>query len=460
MAACTLEHARPDNIVFFIETGFEFNQYGDLLAVFSSPCQSCDDGRIAAHPVQGLLDRQDIGIRGSLRHKVDDRLEGLIGVVHEDIAAADLLEDIAACGQTRNLLRFGIAVLTKPFKSVQSIELHQECQIQRALDGEYFFLCDREFLLQKREEPGIYTALHFQADGVAALSLFELLFDLLEQIRCFIFVNGQVCISRHAVGVGTDNIVIQKQISKVFPDDLLQENHAAGRRLRQLQYAGKNCRHLDCGELELFLFLRFPGCRFCIFTGCFIVFPFLACLFGLAQITGDTLAGSLYTCQKSADIQTLIANKGEGTGIVHCHRCQDREHLALEIVFDKSDLIRSQILVVFHDIQAIFPQAGQKLVIVGPVLLLHETVRVRQDGVELLLGSHACYVALFIARIDHILQGGNAHHEKFIQIGCGDAQELQSLKEGIVLVSGFAQTPAVKLQPAEFSVLIILRVCI
>ena len=44
-----------------------------------------------------------------------------------------------------------------------------------------------------------------------------------------------------------------------------------------------------------------------------------------------------------------------------------------------------------------------------------------------------------ISRMDLIFQGGNTHHEKFIQIGLRNGQKLQSLKKRHNLcISGFA----------------------
>ena len=56
MAACFLQHFCPDDIVLLIETGFQLHENRNLLAVLCCLSQSCDDRRIAADTVKGLLD--------------------------------------------------------------------------------------------------------------------------------------------------------------------------------------------------------------------------------------------------------------------------------------------------------------------------------------------------------------------------------------------------------------------
>ena len=83
---------------------------------------------------------------------------------------------------------------------------------------------------------------------------------------------------------------------------------------------------------------------------------------------------------------------------------------------------------------------------------------VLNDQVQLIRRRQSCEITLFGPRIDHVLQGCDPDHEKFIKVGCSDAQEFEPLKKRIVLVSGFAEAAAVKLEPAQLAVLIILGI--
>ena len=119
-------------------------------------------------------------------------------MVHEDITAADLFENIAAGGQARDLLGPGVTVLTKPLESVQTIQFHQECQIQRSVDLKDFLRGYGEFCFQEVKEPGVHAVLHFQADRIASLPLLELFFDLLEQVGGIVLVDREIRIAGDA----------------------------------------------------------------------------------------------------------------------------------------------------------------------------------------------------------------------------------------------------------------------
>ena len=80
------------------------------------------------------------------------------------------------------------------------------------------------------------------------------------------------------------------------------------------------------------------------------------------------------------------------------------------------------------------------------------------DTLKLLLGGKSCQIRLRIIRVDHVLEGRHADHEELVQIGRGDGQELQSLEQRIRLVSRFIEDPVVEVQPAKFTVRIILRI--
>ena len=90
-----LELARPDDVRLLVEAGLDLDQDDDLLAALGGPDQRLDDGRVARRPVEGLLDRQDVGVVGGLGDEpLDRRGERLVRVVDQDVAGADRGEDV------------------------------------------------------------------------------------------------------------------------------------------------------------------------------------------------------------------------------------------------------------------------------------------------------------------------------------------------------------------------------
>ena len=77
MAACLFQHSRPDNIILFIETGFQFHQNRDLLTVLRRLCQCRYDRRIAADTIQRLLDGQYFRVSRRLTDEIHHRRKAL-----------------------------------------------------------------------------------------------------------------------------------------------------------------------------------------------------------------------------------------------------------------------------------------------------------------------------------------------------------------------------------------------
>ncbi len=70
-----LELARPDDVVLFVEAGFELDQRGDLLAVLRGARERGDDRARTAGAIQRLLDGQHLRIVGRAVDEVHDGAE-------------------------------------------------------------------------------------------------------------------------------------------------------------------------------------------------------------------------------------------------------------------------------------------------------------------------------------------------------------------------------------------------
>ena len=93
MDALSFQTSGPFDIGFFIKAGFEFYQHGDLFAAFVGFKEAIDDRRVAADPVEGHFDGEDGRVLGGLAQKIDYWIEGIEGVVEENVALADDAED-------------------------------------------------------------------------------------------------------------------------------------------------------------------------------------------------------------------------------------------------------------------------------------------------------------------------------------------------------------------------------
>ena len=224
MTACPLQHFCPGNIILLIKTGLQFYQNRYLFSIFCCLSQSRDNRRIAADTIKGLLNSQHILIFCCLPHKIHHRIKGLVWMMHQDIPFTDCLENICTPIQFWHWLRSIFRCLIS-IKSIQSIHLHQESQIQRSANPVYAIFFDCKLFFQDLQQTLVDLFIYLQTDNFAPLTLLQLLLDLLQQIRCLIFVNGQIRISHDPIRMYTEYIITQEQLVHVSGDHIFQKDH-------------------------------------------------------------------------------------------------------------------------------------------------------------------------------------------------------------------------------------------
>ncbi len=224
MTARLLQHPGPDNVVLLVKPCLQLHQHRHLLAVFRRLGQGRNNGRIAADPVQGLFDGQDLGIPGRLADELHHRLKGLVWMVQQNVPLTDLVEDFTPLGQLGHRLGC-VSGSFQMVKSLQAIKLHKHRQIQGTVHHVYILVLNVKLLFQNVQKPLVTARRHFQTDGLPPLTLFQLLFNLLQQIRRLVLIYGQIRIAHNPVGVCAYDIVVQEELVHVPLNQLLQKNH-------------------------------------------------------------------------------------------------------------------------------------------------------------------------------------------------------------------------------------------
>ena len=84
-----LELARPADVGFLVEARHQLEHDRDFLAVLRGADQRLHQDRVGAGAVDRHLDADDLRVGCRLVEQVDDRLERLVRVVQQDVAAAD-----------------------------------------------------------------------------------------------------------------------------------------------------------------------------------------------------------------------------------------------------------------------------------------------------------------------------------------------------------------------------------
>ncbi len=93
--AGALQRARPADIGLLVETGLQLDQRGHGLAGLGRGDQRRDDRAVGRGAVERLLDREHARIARRLLQQLQHDVEGLVGVVDDEILAADRGEAIA-----------------------------------------------------------------------------------------------------------------------------------------------------------------------------------------------------------------------------------------------------------------------------------------------------------------------------------------------------------------------------
>ena len=181
MGAGSLQLACPDDVGLLVEAGLDLDQHHDLLAPLGGPDERLDDRRVTRRPVEGLLDRQHVGVVGGLGDEPLDRGgERLVRVVHQDVAQTDGREHVGRLVLVRRDEarrgdrdpRGGLEV-----RPVELGDRPQPGQVEHPADVVAVLLAEAESAKQEGPRRGGHGPLHLEADGLAEPSATELLLD-------------------------------------------------------------------------------------------------------------------------------------------------------------------------------------------------------------------------------------------------------------------------------------------
>lgn len=99
MGAGFREFVAPEDIGFFVESGFDFVEDGGIDAVFSGVDESLDDAGVVGDAVECNFDSLDRGVCRGFLDKVDDWVIGMVGEVKHDIVKGGDREERIGMGE-------------------------------------------------------------------------------------------------------------------------------------------------------------------------------------------------------------------------------------------------------------------------------------------------------------------------------------------------------------------------
>ena len=405
----------PLDIVGFIEPGLQFDQGRHLFAVLGGLDQRGHDRRIAACPVERLLDRVDGRIPGRLRDEFDHRLEGLVGVVEKDILSVDRIvdrfigpADRGGTGGEGRVLQVG------PVDRAE--QAHQAEQVDRSVDLENVFLGELDVVEEDLEEGIVDPLLNLEADGRTPAQIAQLLLDRLEQVLGFLLVDIEVAVAGDAEGFGRKNPAAREKLCCTKLNYFAQENESAGSGLvrDQLDNPGQDPRNRQDGHHVLDLR-------------------------GVRIVKGHQ------------HVERLVPNLRERMGGIDRERGQDGEDLPLKVPLDPGLFATGQGLERLER-DALLLERRDQLFVPAAVLVFHQRGDHRVDPPELLPRIKPLDAFLPDAGVDLLDQAGDADFEEFVEIGAHDGEKLQPFEQRRRFAGRQVEDPAVECEPAQFPI--------
>ena len=409
------------DIVFFIKTGFDLKQDRDLLSVPCGFYQRIHNGRVAADAIQSLLDRQHIRILRRFFQQPHHRIEGFVGMVDHQGAAAPDIFDHAQIGidPQRRKGRHGII---GQFRHLQGCQFPEIFQVQRPVNGiGLLFRCTQFFL---QESAGFCRGglRHFQPDHDPFCLALKRDLHFRKQIVNGFFINGKIHISGDAERRTLQNLTSEKQRGKIIGNQLFRRDKSE-RTILLIRFhrneTGNNGRYFHDRKR----FSAFPDLA---------VFPL--------QI------------QANQQFQPQIRHQWERMGRVHSDRRQHRQDLPFKEQMRRRLLGTAQ-FIVRCDPDPVFRQLRQDIIPIIGVLFFHKFPDPFIQIVQQFTGSISAIVAHQIFLISFFPHDRrHTHHKKLIQITAEDSKKFQPLQQRIAAIGRLIQHTAVEFQPADVTV--------
>jgi len=406
-----LQPLGPVDVGFLVETRLQLHHRQHFLAAARGLDQQVHQHALGAGAVDGLLDRQHLGVVHGFAQELHHRLEALEGMVQQHVAMAQALEDRLLARQ----LQFGPAGFEA--RKTQRIgvglvdELVQPHQVDRAVHLVQRQLGQAELLEQEVRQLRRARRHHFQPDGEPELARRQSGAQGLAQIGDVVLVDIDVAVTRDAELRKGLHRAAREQLAQVGADDAGEQHETlppGAQRRRQRDHPRQHARHLDDGNQVL-------------------------------------APEGVAAAQPGDEIERLVGHQRKGVARVQAHRHQQRAHLGREEALHPGALGGVALgMVQHHDARAL--QRRHQHLVEQRVLLVDEFVRRAGHCRQVSAGDAGSGLARGLDDVGH------AHLEELVQVAGDDGDVAQSFEQRHVLALGLCQHAPVELQDRTFAV--------
>ncbi len=195
--------------------------------------RACDDRRVAARPVERLLDGEDVGVVGRPHDELDDRVEAVVGVVQQHVAARRGPAKMSARSSSSSASTGRHGTSRSSSRPGSSSRRHQRAEVQGAGEsGRCPAALDADLLDQHGQQLVAGPGLDLEPHDVTAPPAPQFLFDHLEVRTPAFVVELDLRVARQADDGRLEDRLPGKQQLEMRPDHVLEEDEREARRSR------------------------------------------------------------------------------------------------------------------------------------------------------------------------------------------------------------------------------------
>ena len=412
--AGAFERLRPFDVAGLVEARLELDQDRDLLAALGGLDERLHHRRVARGAVERLLDRQHRRVLGRDPQEALDRArEGVVGMVHEQVAAADHPEEVDLARVARGLearvgLRPPLRLLQR--RQIQRGELKEVARRERRPHLVDVGRPDHELVGEQQAHPLGHLRHDLEPHHRGEAPGPQLLLHRLEQILGLLLVLLDVGRPRHPERIRLEELHPRKEALEELGDHHFERDEA--QRVRKLDPARQAGRHLEARKADL---------------------------------------GARRRAQGDRQRKREVGDERKRVRSVEPERSEDREDEAGEELLEMAALRRREVAE-GDQLDAVPGDLRQHLLEQQRALLLLARADPGADLGQLLgrraaVGRQAVRVALLLQ-----LQPPDALHEELVEIAAEDGEELEAIEQRHRRIRGLGQDPRVELEPGELAV--------
>ena len=207
------EPCRPADIAALVESGFQLDEHGDLLARLRGSHQPLHERRFVADAVERHLDRDDMFVVDGRIEKGLERRKRVERMVEQRVAIFDVLENAVSVLAVPDHARHERRVFQ--FRPLDACQCHPVGEAQPRGRAQHDLALDLEILDQNVEHPRRHIRVDLQQRQRAVPDFAKTLVDRLEQIDRLLFLQHDVCFANHAEQMRIDHLDAWKQLAEV-----------------------------------------------------------------------------------------------------------------------------------------------------------------------------------------------------------------------------------------------------